>query len=407
VGADVPRVVEAPDRRPGLAVRLLLGATLLELFLLGSGRLIQIGPLTLRMWLFGFCLGSAALFVLLGRRLHREVVVVVLAFLALTTLSAMIGLLNHAPMPQLVEDVKPLLFFLSLPFFALAIRDERQVATIARLIKLASLLLAAGYLLVLALIYAGFIPFEAVYALLSQSSEFFFRGDTGIFYKGFLYLGIGLCFFFPTRGAAAKLASLFLLVAILGTLTRGLLLSAGLVLALTILLQRRSLLRVQLFLVLFVAGSAAAWPWLLRAFGSRAESDEVRLYDARVVERSADAGSFLVGHGLGTSIGERARIEASYLEIFHQQGIIGLAFWLVVLLLITRDYWNATQRGAGAQALPYFLGALYVYLESATNPFLTNPIGMSMVLLSLVVLRLLAEPPGAAPRGSARPAPAR
>ncbi len=59
--------------------------------------------------------------------------------------------------------------------------------------------------------------------------------------------------------------------------------------------------------------------------------------------------------------------------------------------MITRDYLNALRSGAGPAALPFFLGAVYVYLESATNPFLTNPIGMSMVLISLVVLRLLAE----------------
>jgi hypothetical protein len=42
-----------------------------------------------------------------------------------------------------------------------------------------------------------------------------------------------------------------------------------------------------------------------------------------------------------------------------------------------------------------------VFLELATNPFLTNPIDMSIVLVSLVVLKRLASmPPHSLERGS-------
>ena len=379
------------DRRPGPAVRLLLGAVLLELILLGSGRLVELGPLTLRMWLFGAALGFTAIVLLLGSTVHREIVLLILGFLALTATSATVGLLNRAPPDQVADDVKPLLFFLGLLFFHIAIRDQRQVTTIAKLIKGAALALAIGYLALLALVVLGVLPFSAIYGLLHQNSEFRFRGEVGMFYKGFLYLGIGLCFFFPERGVGAKAASLLLLVAIAATLTRGLLLSAALVLVLSGLLQRMSPLRTQVFLLALTAAAVAAWPWFLDLFGSRAASDAIRLYDLRVVQESASAGSFFLGHGLGTSVGARARIEASYLEIFHQQGILGLAFWMVVLLLVGRNYLNALRNGGGSAALPFFLGAVFVYLESATNPFLTNPIGMSMVLVSLVVLRLLAD----------------
>jgi hypothetical protein len=389
VSADA--AVAAADRRPGLAIRVLLGGILLELILLGSGRLVEFGPLTLRMWLFSIALGFTAIVILLGCRVHREVVLLILGFLALTATSATVGLLNRAPPDQIADDVKPLLFFLGLLFFHITIRDQRQVTTIARLIKAGSLILAVSYLGLLALVLLQVIPFSAIYALLSQISEFRFRGEVGIFYKGFLYLGIGLCFFFPERGVSAKAASLLLIVAIGATLTRGLLLSAAAVLVVGSLLQRRSPLRTQVFLLALTATAVAAWPWFLEIFGSRAASDAIRLYDLQVIRESASVGSLFLGHGLGTDVGARARIEASYLEIFHQQGLLGLAFWMVVLLMVARDYLNALRRGGGPAALPFFLGAVYVYLESATNPFLTNPIGMSMVLISLVVLRLLAE----------------
>src|SRR5918996_316270 len=333
------------DRRPGPAVRVLLGAVLLELILLGSGRLVELGPLTLRMWLFGAALGFTAMALLVGSTVHREIVLLILGFLALTATSATVGLLNRAPPDQVADDVKPLLFFLGLLFFHIAIRDQRQVTTIARLIKGGALTLAIGYLAILALTVLGVLPFSAIYALLSQSREFAFRGEEGFFYKGFLYLGIGLCFFFPERGLGAKAASLLLLVAIAASLTRGLLLAAAGVLVLAGLVQRMSPLRTQVFLLALPAAAVAAWPWFLGIFGSRVASDAIRLHDVRVIQESASAGSFFLGHGLGTMVGARARIEASYLEIFHQQGLLGLTFWMVVLLMIARDYLNALRSG--------------------------------------------------------------
>ncbi len=180
----VDAVMAVQDRRPSLAVRVLLGGLLLELILLGSGRLVELGPLTLRMWLFGIALGFAAMILLLGGRVHREVVLLILGFLALTATSATVGLLNHAPLGLVADDVKPLLFFLGLLFFHLTIRDQRQVTTIARLIKAGSLILAVSYLALLALVMVRVIPFSAIYALLSQSSEFVFRGEVTVRLQG-------------------------------------------------------------------------------------------------------------------------------------------------------------------------------------------------------------------------------
>jgi hypothetical protein len=159
------------------------------------------------------------------------------------------------------------------------------------------------------------------------------------------------------------------------------------------LIRPRSVLGIPIYGSLLAAGLVVAWPWITRMFAGRAESAEVRLFDLRVVEQSATWGSLLVGQGLGASVGERARIEVSYLEILHQQGVLGLLFWTALLALLTRDYVRASRRGEGGTALPFYLAALFVYIESATNPFLTNPIGMSMVLVSLTVLKLLATTP--------------
>jgi hypothetical protein len=387
--------VSTGNGRPSPLVSALLVLVLLELFLLGSGRLVQLGPLTLRMWLYLISLGYAVLVVLLRGALDREVVLLVLGFLALTVTSSLAGLLNHAPLEQVADDIKPLLFFLSILFFHVTITDLRQVRRVAGVVQVASLVLAAAYIAGIALVYLGVIPFGLVYDVLSHSDEFFFRGETGVFYKGFLYLGVGFCFFLVGRGWS-KLLSVFLLGMIVLTFTRGLLLAAIVILMVAPLLRRGGALRWPLYTGSLVVGLAIGAPWLARAFQDRSASDAVRLLDVGTVEQSATWLSLLVGHGLGVAVGERTRIEESYLEILHQQGLLGLLFWSSVLALLARDYWRASLRGRQATALPFLLGALYVFLESVTNPFLTNPIGMSMVLVSLVVLKRLASMPSEA-----------
>jgi hypothetical protein len=385
-------VTARPARRPSGVETALLMIMLLDLMLLGSGRIAQVGPLTLRMWLYAGGLAYATLVVLQRGTLNREVALFLLGFLAITATSSLVGFLNDVPIPDLLEDIKPLLFFLSLLFFDIAIVDLRQVHRVANVVRLSAVVLAAGYLVGIALVVLRVLPFRLVYEVLSQRSEFFFRGDSGVFYKGFLYLGVGFCFFI-VGGWRSKLVSGLLFATIVLTLTRGMLLATVVILGVSVLLERRRTLGLPLYLATLAAAPALAWPWLARAFADRVQSDAMRLWDVRVVEQSTTWLSLFVGHGLGTSVGQRERIEASYLEILHQQGLLGLLFWLSVAAVLTRDFVRAARAGREVMARPFFLGALFVYLESATNPYLTNPIGMSMVLVSLVVLKLLGTVP--------------
>lgn len=378
----------------------LLLVSLGELILLGSGRLLQVGPLTVRMWLYLACLGYAMISIIRRGTMDREVALLVLGFVTLTTTSSAIGLLNRAPLAQVLNDVKPQLFFLYLPFLSVAIRDRWHVQRIATLIRVCSLALALCYLGAVALVLLRMIPFGLVYEVLSRSDEFFFRGDIAVFYKGFLYLGVGFCFFAFGRKRSSVLSVLLLATMVL-TLTRGLVLASAAVAVLAYLTRPRSVLAVPIYGGLLASGLVVAWPWIVGLFAGRPESAEVRRFDLRVVQESVTPVSLLLGQGLGASVGDRARIEASYLEILHQQGVLGLLFWTALLALLTRDYVRASRRGEEGTALPFYLAALFVYIESATNPFLTNPIGMSMVLVSLTVLKVLTT---AAPEPALRPA---
>jgi hypothetical protein len=76
-------------------------------------------------------------------------------------------------------------------------------------------------------------------------------------------------------------------------------------------------------------------------------------------------------------------MEISYLEIFHKQGLIGLAFWASLAGAIFHQY---LQAGPSAETDAFFYSSLFIFIESLTNQYINNPIGMSILLLSLVCL---------------------
>jgi hypothetical protein len=236
------------------------------------------------------------------------------------------------------------------------------------------------------------LPFDVLYSIASHTDEFFFRGQAGFFYKGFLYLGVGFLFYafrpHPAKGDRL-IAALFVVVLAL-TLTRGLLLSVLVVAGVAVLVRQRESLRALWLASFFVLVGLFAWPQIAQRLGVRPESDALRLADISEVARGTTLPVLLMGRGFGAAIGERTRIEASYIEIFYKQGVPGLLFWGTLLMLLVLTYRRAARAGNGAEALPFFLSALFVFVESVTNPFLTNPIGMSMVLVSLVATKYLA-----------------
>lgn len=378
------------------AVNALLVVVLLELFLLGSGRLLEVGPLTVRMLLYAVAVVYAAAYLAKRGTADREILGLGLAFLVLHLFSALVGIVNGARLDWLAEDLKPLSFFPTLFFFAIAIRDPDQIRTVSTVVKFAGVVLALAYLVLLVVILGGLIPFDILYLAFSRTGEFFFRGESAFVYKGFLYLGVGFFFLILDPRRSRKLLALIVLAALVLTFTRGLLLATLVVSLAGIMIVQRKRHTAFISPLLVLAGFAAIWPWFAGARAGKTEGDALRLFDLQYVLDHVTWWSVLIGHGFGTGVGDRLRIEATYLELLHKQGVLGLAFWGAIFCFTLRDLLRAMRNGHEAAALPFFLASLFVMIESATNPFLTNPIGMSMVLVSLVALRVLAKPPSPA-----------
>ena len=121
--------------------------------------------------------------------------------------------------------------------------------------------------------------------------------------------------------------------------------------------------------------------------GDRNYSDEGRLQQIKEVATQVTFGSALWGHGFGNGVTSRpVHMEISYLEILHKQGLPGLALWAGLLWLLITKY-NAAQPGGLRDA--FFFSSLFTFIQSLTNQYINNPIGLSMILLSLVCLDVL------------------
>ena len=361
---------------------------LIELVIGGGGRWFQVGPLTIRMILYMTGIPLSFIFLSITRRVEVPVFYWTFFFIILSAVSVFMGLFNGAGISKVFEDIKPLSFFLILPFFALCINSVEQVDRTIRIIKYSSLLLGIIYLIVVLCIVVGIIPFMRFYNYATPFGEIFFRTKPLFFYKGFIYLCIGFIFFMVSPGKLNKIAMLIMLACIFLTLTRGLILSTLLaaVFYLVFIVRNKLISLSILFIGIVLVGIAI--PFYLESVGDRSNSDMVRYIQIDQVIEKTNFLNFFVGDGFGIGVPIRPdHMEIAYLEIFSKQGAIGLLFWFSLFGYICYLYFSLyNNKDIYITYSPLFLSVLLIYLQSGTNPYLNNPIGLSFLLVSLISL---------------------
>jgi hypothetical protein len=123
----------------------------------------------------------------------------------------------------------------------------------------------------------------------------------------------------------------------------------------------------------------------------REVSDASRIANINEVVNRVTPLSIEFGHGLGVSVPDKeVHMETSYLEIFHKQGLLGLAWWASIFLLLIMRYRRA-RRINYLYAQPLFLSALFVALGSVANPYLTGPPGIFVWIIALVGLDVVSK----------------
>lgn len=372
-------------KNTSILARLFFYLVIIEIVVGGSGRLIEIGPLSFKMIFFGAALIIS--FFSLRHLKDASIFKIQLYFLITVLCGFIFGAFSSAKTEDIFEDIKPLLFFLMINYFAINIKTLRDVEVVSNIIKWSSLVMAVIYLIIVALLYFGLMNFNTFYETQSEGSEIFFRGEYFFFYKGFLYLGIGFFFCLLSSQKKDKIFSLILFTALCLTLTRGFILAASILIIYYVFFINKKYFIKLLTLVIALAAAIFLIPLLLNTLGDKSDSDLVRFVTFNEVLNSVDYFSFFFGHGFGIGVASRlVHMEVAFLEIFHKQGVLGLVFWFYLLYFVIKNYISIKTVKLKRIGLPFVLSVVFVYMQSFTNPFINNPIGISIIIISLVVL---------------------
>lgn len=394
LNAKYLRPFAVADRLRVTVGRILLRLVVFEAAIFGSGRLLQIGPLTVKMALFGMALLVTFWSVATLTRLRYSTTLLTISYIALMLLGLVIGLCHGADSKNLAQDVSSLSSFLILPFFEITIRSKRDIEMVIGIVVAGALVLAAGYAVLLGCIATNVFPLAAVQSWIGAvgGEDFIFEGQHGaLFYKGSLYLGIALLLIIFKKGFWARATALILLLSLFATGVRGFFLALAVCAAFYVFFGPiRAVKKIAIGLPLTLA-FAVFLPLLFSLAGDKTVSNSDRITTISQVADRVTFANIAFGHGLGIGVPIRpVHMEMTYLEIFYKQGVVGLLWWSTLVGIAILRTMRAVRAGEGRLAYPLCLTLAFVCVESATNPFLNNPIGMYPFLICYVALGLLA-----------------
>lgn len=377
---------------------------LLELFLGGAGRLTTFGPLTLRMYLFILGLFTLGLLLLMGKKLTKTTVALMLIFFCVFMLAVVRGLFNSEEYSRIFDDAKMVSFFFILPFFDIMINDYRAANKVVRLLKFSALFMAVAYLIFFVVLNLKLIPYLTIYQAMSKPeyfAEFGFRGEIAMIYKGFVYVAIGYFFFFFAKKSKRNTMKIVIIfTAIMLTLVRAyMLLIFGMTFFYVVyrfLVARQNRVLNIVVISAIVITALAFVPVALEQLGNKSISDNIRYMQIQQVVEMINPISFFIGHGYGVGVPIRpGHMEIMYLELFHKQGLLGLAFWGFLLVYVFFKAYNYRifsenrDNEAKIDTRPFLFGIAFLYLQSIFNPYLTNSMGMTFLFITLVIFEKL------------------
>ena len=335
-------------------------------------------------------LGLTALIVVYRNRIDKRVLLITGIYTVLLFMNLTVGITNYGLDERVFENLLMQSFILAFPLYSIFIKTKKDVKLVIRLFKYAALIMAVGYLLLIVAILLGFINFLDLLLFLSNKPEFLGRGTFGFFYKGFIYMCGGFFFLSTLESkSGSRIKEVLVIIAIILTFMRGFLLAmfaAFLIYYFFFVNKLRAILLMTL--------GAFALTFYIVAVNTQVEgrdkSDSVRYVQIEEVFEEVDIVSFFIGHGFGEGVPVRPNhLEINFLEIFHKQGIFALLFWASLLYYVISLYRRLRNTKNEWMARPFFLVTLFLYIQSMTNPFLTNSMGMNILFISIIVMQVL------------------
>ena len=102
--------------------------------------------------------------------------------------------------------------------------------------------------------------------------------------------------------------------------------------------------------------------------------------------------SLLFGEGMGTLINDRINIENTFLWAFWRLGVVGVIFWMSPLIICFKYFLRIKRCNPQFNlACAYLFSTILIYVQTLSNPYLNNAIGLSFVLVAIFSLRTLSK----------------
>jgi hypothetical protein len=356
----------------------------------GGGRFIDFGGVTLRMFLFILALTYFFInFIFLKVKVEKKIIVLSLYFSFILFTGIIIALFTNTNYAMILEDIKPLSFFYIILFYSFNINELRDLKIVHNIFKSSAIILAIAYGILLVLLFTNTINAEEFYMKQNDLGEISFRDGFFLFYKGFIFLCIGYIFFLTTNNKFKFPFLLFLFISIFLSFTRGFLLFTIIITIIYFIIKKKNIIeKILLFfttlLFIFLVFTINIYEYI---FGDKTTSDTIRIDTINEVIKNTNIISFFVGHGFGNGVPTKpVHMEISFLEIFYKQGLIGVLFWIFLFVNIFYFYNKIIDFKLKKLAYPFLLGTIFIFLQSFTNPYMNNPIGLSFILISYVVI---------------------
>nr|WP_295972279.1 O-antigen ligase family protein [uncultured Bacillus sp.] len=431
--------------------KILLTVFFVEIFIGGGGRLIDFGLVSIRQVLFLLLLGTFIFRIIKEKAIFNKeintffrfnpVSIGIYVLIAWFCVSSLVGFINGNPLGAIVTDflrVSYIVLFFPLAYYIA--KDRFPLQRIITLLKYSAIVVSIFTITVSILgktIFAADFYHFWKFMNTIMNDDLFFRPSNSVFYKShfFVLIGIILAFNDLLHKKYSKLNTVLIIVGSISVLwseTRGFLLAFMVSIIMIILFdikiivdpikgfanKCKQLLKTKDFIKRLVISLLVIMvvPFLfenmtLERFGTdvtqshkysddekkdkkyKEEVDDVSVNKRmEFIEDSihilSKPANLIIGTGYGSEIAGRITgIEMSFLDILVEQGIIGLAIWGCLFLIVYYNYHVSYKRGQRVSSLDVALLAAFmgVLLLTNINPFINNPIGISFFLVLLII----------------------
>ena len=425
-----------------------LTAFFIELFAGGGGRLIDFGFISIRQILFIGLLLIYLVRVVKEKAVFDKrrntflqvtpVAIGIYLILGWFIISSLIGLVHHHPLEAVASDFLRVIFFVVyFPLVYFLSKNRFPIENVITILKKCALVVAVFTIIVTLLGKTVFVNnFDEFYNFMNKimHDDLFFRPSNGVFYKSHFFVLVALVL--SLNGVLnKKFTKIDIAMIILGTVsiiwseTRGFLLALILSLLLIILFDLKVIVdpikgfahKMQiivksqqflkkfaiLLLIIIAVPNIYNYMTIARFQTVKVEEPTSTSNNQKVVKQEVNDESvnarmkfivaskdilvhpenLIIGSGYGTTIAGRITgIEMSFLDILVEQGLIGLATWFFLFLLVYINYYSAYKKGEKFSSLDISLLSVFmgILLLTNINPFINNPIGISFLIILLI-----------------------